>query len=133
MIKVPEGNFLVPDATALVEAAVFLVVLFVVTKWVAPRLSAALDDRRRRIEQELRAASEAVADAKRLEQRAQDVLRDARREARVIIDGAYERHDFLVEEGKRKGREEYEWLSGVRAVPSQVGNKELVEAGRRSS
>lgn len=127
MIHLPEGNFLVPDATALVEAAVFLIVLVVVTKWVMPRLSATLEARRRRIGDELRAASEAVAEAERRERRAQQLLQAARHEARTIIDGAYERHDFLVEEGKRKGREEYEWFSRTRSVPTQGPDKELAE------
>lgn len=118
MIQLPEGNFLVPDATALVEAAVFLVVLVVVAKWVMPRLSATLANRRRSIDDELRAASEALMEAQRREHRAQQALQQARREARTIIDNAYERHDFLIEEGKRKGREEHEWLSRTRSAPT---------------
>jgi len=111
MIDLPDGNFLVPDATALVEAAVFLIVLFVVSKWVLPRMQSTLNDRRRRIDDELGAAARAVAAAKRRDERAQELLRQARHEARIIIDQAHERHDFLVAEGKRKGREEYEWFS----------------------
>jgi F-type H+-transporting ATPase subunit b len=129
MINVPDGLFLVPDATTLVEAAVFLVVLFVVARWVLPRLSAALDERARRIDDELRQASDAAAAAQRHEQRAREVLQEARRQARSIIDDAYERHDFLVEEGKRKGREEYEWFSRTRAVANASDN-ELVQLGR---
>ena len=131
MINLPDGNFLVPDATALVEGIVFVVVLFVVAKWVMPRLSAKLDDRRRLINDELQAASEAVAEARRHEQKAQELLRDARRQARTIIDGAFELRDFLVEEGKRRGREEYEWFSGARTIPTQALDNELIEAAGR--
>jgi len=128
MITLPKGNFLVPDATALVEAAVFLIVLFVVVKWVMPRLGAALDDRRRHIDDQLREAAEAVARAKRREERAEELLREARREARSIIDRAYERHDFIVEEGKRKGREEYEWFARPRVVAQHSDNGQLVKS-----
>ena len=127
MIQLPEGNFLVPDATALVEAAVFLIVLVVVSKWVMPRLSATLDARRRHIDDELRTAARAVAEAERRERRAQQLLQQARREARTIIDRAYERHDFLVEEGKRKGRDEYEWFTHTRAVATPAGDNEPAE------
>ena len=133
MIRLPEGNFLVPNATALVEAAVFLIVLVVVTKWVMPRLSATLEVRRRGIHDELRTAAEAVAEAERREHRAKQVLQQARREARSIVDRAYERHDFLVEEGKRKGREEYEWFSRTRAVAAQGGDDELTELAGTAS
>lgn len=131
MINLPDGNFLVPDATALVEGLIFIVVLFVVAKWVMPRLSETLDDRRRHIDGELHAASEAVAEARRREQQAEELLRDARRQARTIIDGAYERRDFLVEEGMRKGREEYEWFSRARTGRTQAPDNEPVELARR--
>jgi len=114
MIDLPNGDFLLPNATTLVEAAVFLIVLFVIAKWVMPRLQATLDERRRRIDDQLGAAAEAAKAAARYEERAEEVLRQARREARVIIDRAYEHRDYLVAEGMRKGREEYEWFTRTR-------------------
>jgi len=115
MIDLPAGNFLLPNATALVEAGVFLIVLFVVARWVMPRLQATLDERRRLIDVNLAAAADASKAAAAREQRTEEVLRQARREARVIIDRAYEHRDHLVAEGMRKGREEYEWFT--RTVP----------------
>jgi len=121
MINLPDGNFLVPNATALVEAAVFLVVLFVVTKWVMPRLQATLDRRRGLIAAELRAASDASAAAKEREKLAEDLLREARQEANAIRERAYEHAEYVVAEAIRKGREEYEWLTRSDSIPTSVG------------
>lgn len=120
MIDLPDSNFLVPNATAVVEAAVFLVVLFVVSRWVMPRLNATLDQRRRLIEDEIRAASEAAREAQKREKLADDILRQARRDAGAIRDRAYEHGDYVVAEAIRKGREEHAWLTRPRSIPTQT-------------
>ena len=131
-MKLPEGNFLVPDATALIEAAVFLVVLVVIAKWVMPRVQATIDQSKRHIEGELHAASQISAEARKRAEQADELLRQARRDARVIRDRACEYRDYLVAEGKRMGREEYEWFSRTQRVPSQADAKELVAAAAAS-
>jgi len=128
MIDLPAGNFLLPNATALVEAGVFLIVLFVVARWVMPRVQATLDERRRLVDVELAAAADAKEAAATREQRAEEVLRQARREARVIIDRAYEHRDYLVAEGMRKGREEYDWFTRSRPGTQPAEDAELVAA-----
>jgi F-type H+-transporting ATPase subunit b len=109
MIELPDNNFLLPDATALIEVVVFLVVLVVVSKFVLPRLHSLMAQRRREIDEALDAAAETEAEARARHDDAARTLRSAMRQARLIIDRAYERHDHLVAEGMRKGREEYEW------------------------
>jgi len=111
MIDLPSSNFLLPDATAVVEGVVFLVVLFVVSKFVLPRLQALAIQRQRLIEHDLTSATAAKDAARRHEEEAEELIRQARRQARTIIDEAYERHDYIVAEGMRKGREEYEWFT----------------------
>src|SRR3954453_23430102 len=128
MIDLPNGNFLLPNATALVEPGLFLLVLFVIAKWVMPRLHATLEDRRRLVDDQLGAAADASAAATNHERRAKEVLRQARREARVIIDRAYEHRDYLVAEGMRKGREEYSWFTRARPGPKAADDAELVAA-----
>jgi len=128
MIDLPNGNFLLPNATALVEAGVFLIVLFVIARWVMPRLRTILDDRKRHIDDQLGAAADATAAASSHERQAAEVLRQARREARVIIDRAYEHRDYLVAEGMRKGREEYDWFTRARPGAEAADDSELVAA-----
>lgn len=106
------GDFLLPDATLVVECVVFAIVLAVLSRAALPRLRAAADQR----EQQLAEAAETIADAAGLLAVAMDeahlITTEARREAREILDRARARHDELVNEGRRKGREEYEWMAG---------------------
>jgi len=120
MIELPDNNFLVPDATALVEAVVFVVVLVVVSKFVLPRLNTLMAQRRHQIDDALRAAAVAETEAQARRDDAAVALRSARRQARLIIDRAYAHSDYLVAEGRRKGRDEYEWSTrklGATAAP----------------
>jgi len=125
-MDLPNGNFLLPDATALVEGAVFLVVLVVVSKFVLPRLHGLAAQRKQLIDNDLSSASDAESAARHHEEEAALLIGQAHREARAIIDRAYERHDFIVAEGMRKGREEYEWftrkLDTPRRRPGQAGD-----------
>jgi len=108
------GVTLVPDVTILLEVAVFLIVLAVVSRFVLPRIQAAVSERQRHVVEQLAAAEEATARARTIEENAAAHLRAARLEARRIIDEAYERRDHLIEEGMRKGREEYNWYTRER-------------------
>lgn len=128
MIDLPAGNFLIPDATVLVEAAVFVIVLFVVARWVMPRVRMTLDRRRHLIEENLKAASLAEAAAQKRAAEAAELLREARREARLIIDRAYDQRDYLIGEGMRKGREEYELFTRDRQAAESSRDDELVSA-----
>jgi F-type H+-transporting ATPase subunit b len=105
------GVTLVPDATILLEVAVFLIVLAVVSRYVLPRIQAAVSERQRHVAEQLAAAEIAATHARSIEQQAGASLRAARQEARRIIDDAYERRDHLIQEGIRKGREEYDWYT----------------------
>jgi F-type H+-transporting ATPase subunit b len=118
------GVTLVPDATILLEVAVFLIVLAVVSRWVLPRIAAAVAERQRHVSEQLAAVDAAEARARALEQQADERLVAARLEARGIIDDAYERRDLLIREGMRKGREEYDWYTRHQ-LPSDTTTADL--------
>lgn len=111
------GVTLIPDATILLEVAVFLIVLAVVSRFVLPRIHAAVAERRRHVSEQLATVAAAAAQARATEQQAAASLRAARLEARRIIDDAYERRDHLIKEGIRKGREEYDWYTRPELAP----------------
>jgi F-type H+-transporting ATPase subunit b len=110
------GVTLVPDVTILLEVAVFLIVLAVVSRYVLPRIQAAVVERQRLVSDVMAAAEATEARATTVEARAEASLRAARQEARRIIDDAYERRDHLIKEGIRKGREEYDWFTRPRTA-----------------
>ena len=111
---------LVPDATLLLELAVFLIVLAVVSRYVLPRLQAVIVERQGHVDRLLAAAEAAEARALAAEAEATAKLRAARRQVREILDEAYERRDHLIKEGTQKGREEYDWYTQRRRLAPAV-------------
>jgi F-type H+-transporting ATPase subunit b len=112
-----EGPALMPDATLLGELAVFLIVLAVVSRYVLPRLYAVILQRQKQVADRLAEADAAENRARAAEAQAAARLQDAFQRARKITDGAYEQRDWLISEGMRKGREEYEWYIRPRPEP----------------
>jgi F-type H+-transporting ATPase subunit b len=112
-----EGPALMPDATLLGELAVFLIVLVVVSRLVLPRLYAVIVQRQQQVADRLAAVDEAENRARAAEAQAAAQLQHAFQRAREITDGASEQRDWLISEGMRKGREEYEWYTRPRPEP----------------
>jgi F-type H+-transporting ATPase subunit b len=119
------SNFLVPDATIGIELIAFGIVLAVVTKFVLPRLRAAVAHRQEQVAASLAGAADADRRARSAEQHRREVLAAARREAREVTEQAYATRDYLIAEGRREGREEYVWLAG-RAARESARHDELV-------
>jgi F-type H+-transporting ATPase subunit b len=106
------ANFLVPDATLLIELVAFNLVLFVVAKYVLPRLRTAVEERQLQIQRGLAQAAEAEKLEHAAEVEASVVLTGARHEAAGITEQAREMRDAIIIQGRRDGRAEYEWLAG---------------------
>lgn len=104
------NNFLVPNATFLVELVAFLAVFGIVARFLAPPLRRAMERRQREIEAGLARGEEADRRLREAEIAYQESLARARREARVIRDDARAVGDHLREEGRRRGQEEHDRL-----------------------
>jgi F-type H+-transporting ATPase subunit b len=102
------SNFLVPNATFVVELVIFLLVLGALAKWVLPVVNRVLADRQRAIQRSIEEAEEASRRAKELEQERARLLEQGREEARRLRDEAAKVGEALREELQRKGREDYE-------------------------
>ena len=102
------ANFLVPNATVLVEIGVFAAVLGVVARFVLPRLRAAMDHR----QEEIRSAIEATQRARQLLKTAEldyeTRLSDARRQASAIIESARRVGAYLQAEARKQAKEEHD-------------------------
>jgi F0F1-type ATP synthase membrane subunit b/b' len=106
-----EGNFLLPDVTLVIECAVFLIVLWALSRVALPRLRAAVDARQRQLDEATRTIEQATAVRETADREARTITTAAHRQARSILDRAREEHARLIADGMRKGREEYEWTS----------------------
>lgn len=102
------SNFLVPNATFFVELVIFLVVLWVLAKYILPYLNKAVEDRQRAIERNISEAEEAKQRAKELEEERNRLLEEGRDEARRLRDEAGKVGEQLRQEFQRRGEEDYQ-------------------------
>lgn len=104
------NNFLVPNATFIVELVAFLLVLWALSKFILPRISTVLTERQEKITRDIHDAEEARKRAQELERQQHDALEEARQQARTIRDEASKRGEELRRELQKKGEEEYQRL-----------------------
>jgi F-type H+-transporting ATPase subunit b len=102
------SNFLVPNATLIEELVAFLIVLWIVARFVLPPLRSAMAQRAEGIRNTIQAADAARAEADNLLGERRAVLEQARVEARSIVDQASEIAEQMKEQGRRRGEEEYQ-------------------------
>lgn len=102
--------FIVPNATLAVEIVVFLVVLWVIWRYVLPYVNKALEERQEQIRESLEAADRARHEADETRAERQGILEDARQQARDIVASATATAERLRNEATERGRQEYERL-----------------------
>ncbi|HXY43123.1 MAG TPA: F0F1 ATP synthase subunit B [Acidimicrobiales bacterium] len=107
---VSSNLFLLPGFTFVLELIAFLIVLWIVAKYVLPPLRKAMDERADHIRNSIQAAEDAKREADELASRRRELLEGARQEARAIIDQANEIAEQLREDGRRRGVEEHDRL-----------------------
>jgi F-type H+-transporting ATPase subunit b len=119
-------NFLLPDATFIIEMIAFVVVLIVMTRYVVPSIRRAMHERQDAITAALVAAQDADGRRREAHADAEAIRAEARREGRQITDQARAMRDHLITDGRNRGVEEYRWLSG-RAERELQRRTELAE------
>ena len=88
VLAAESSNFLVPNATIFVEFGLFLVILFVFSRFIVPPLSKAMSDREQMNRKAAEDRDEATRKLYEANERYQATLADARREAAAIRDEA---------------------------------------------
>lgn len=105
---VAANNFLVPNATFVVELVAFLIVLGLLSRYVLPRLNQAMEERQGTIRQALTDAEDAKRRADEAETQYRETMDTARREARAMVDEANKLGEQLRAELRQRGEQEYE-------------------------
>jgi F-type H+-transporting ATPase subunit b len=106
------SNFLVPNATFFVELAAFLVVVFILGRYILPFLTNAMDQRQATIREALTDAEEAKRRAAEAETEYKRVISEARTEARSVVDEASKLAETLRAERRQQAESEYERIVG---------------------
>lgn len=108
MLVAATNNFLVPNATFVVELVAFLLVLGVLARYVLPVINKSISDRQATIQQGLQ---EAEAARQRAEDAQADYARtveEARQQARAMVDEANRIGEELRADLRQRGEQEYE-------------------------
>lgn len=102
------SNFLVPNGTLIVEIIAFLIVLFVVWKYVLPPLNRALEQRQNEIRASLEAADAARAEADATAAQRQQILDEARQQAREAVAQANATAERLRQDATERAQQEHD-------------------------
>ena len=102
------SNFLVPNATFFVELAAFLVVLWILGKFILPYITKGMDQRQATIRQALADAEEAKRRAAEAEADYKQAISEARAQARAVVDEANRLAEQMRAERRQQADDEYE-------------------------
>lgn len=120
-------NFLVPNATFVVELVAFLVVLGVLARYVLPPLNERMEERQKTIRQALVDAEEAKKRSQAAEAEYRETMDRARHEARAMIDEANKLGDQLRADLRRRGEEEYERIMSRASTDIEASARRAAE------
>jgi F-type H+-transporting ATPase subunit b len=116
---VASSNFLVPNATFVVELVAFLIVVFLLGKYVLPPLNRIMEQRQATIRQALADSEEAKRRLAEAQAERDDVIRQAQTQARGLVEEANRMAEQLRQERRQQAEQEYE-----RIVNSAYGDIE---------
>ncbi len=119
--------FLIPNGTFVVELAVVLVILFLVTKYILPPLNAAMEARQEKIRTALEAADKARAEAAAADDAKAQVLNDAREQARTIVAAAQVTSDQLKAEAGGRAQAEYDRIVANAAAEVATARQRAID------
>jgi F-type H+-transporting ATPase subunit b len=99
-------NFLVPNATFFVELAAFLLLFYLLARFVIPPINRAMTGRQDAIRRQFAELEEAKADAREAEEKYKAQTADARKQAGKIREEAREQGDQIVAEAREQAQVE---------------------------
>jgi F-type H+-transporting ATPase subunit b len=100
------SNFLVPNATFIVELIAFAIIVFILARYVIPPINKAMTDRQNQIRKDFADLEEAQSDARSAEKKYQALQADARHEAARIREEAREQGAAIIAEMRTQAQEE---------------------------
>src|SRR5579875_80525 len=121
------SNFLIPNRTLIVVVIAFLIVLFVLWRYVLPVLNKALEVRQEQIRQSLQAADAARREADETRAQRQGILDEARRQAREIVAQANATAEQVKADAAARGQAEYDRLVAAAAADIALARQRAVD------
>ena len=103
---VASGNFLVPNATFIAEFIAFLLILWIIARYILPRVQGPMRERQAMIRQQAIDAEETKNKLAQAESSLQNALKEARAEAAQIRENARAEAQRTIEELRTQAQEE---------------------------
>jgi F-type H+-transporting ATPase subunit b len=107
-VLVASSNFLVPNSTFIVELVAFLIVVFVLGRYILPPISKIMDERQATIRQALADADEAKRRAADAQEEYKRIVNEARTQARAVVEEANKMAELNRTERRQQAEAEYE-------------------------
>ena len=137
------SNFLVPNATFIVELIAFAIMVYILAKYVIPPINKAMTDRQNQIRKEFADLEDAQSDAREAEKKYKDELAEAKHEAAKIREDAREQGAAIIADLRQQAQEESERIlrhgraqleaersQAVQSLRTEVGTMATDLAGR---
>ena len=102
------NNFLVPNGTFYVELIAFLIIVFILGKYVVPPINRAMTERQNAIRKEFADLEKAENDARKAEEEYKKQLADAKHEAARIREDAREQGAAIIADMRKQAQDESE-------------------------
>jgi F-type H+-transporting ATPase subunit b len=125
-----EANIITINATLLIEVVAFLLMLWLLGKYVYPRIDAMATARQKAISEALESAEKQRQEAQQQLEQAQAKLEDARKQAQEVIAGAKRSAEQVREELKAKGEEEAKRMLESARRDIEAARQQAVESLR---
>jgi F-type H+-transporting ATPase subunit b len=113
------------NATLFGQAITFAILIWFVARFITPHLSAAIEERQKKIAEGLAAADKSMKDLAEAKTQVDGLIKDARAQAAEVLANANKRSSEMVDEAKEQARAEGERL--VLAARAQI-QQELGQA-----
>jgi F-type H+-transporting ATPase subunit b len=132
-VVIGSSNFLVPNGTFIVELIAFLLVLFILGRYILPYISKPMEERQAAIRQALLDAEEAKRRAAEAEEEYKRVLGEARTQAREVVDEAGKTAELLRTEKRHQADREYEQRVAQASADIEAQTRRASEELRRQA
>jgi F-type H+-transporting ATPase subunit b len=107
-VLVGSSNFLVPNGTFFVELVAFIIVVFVIGRYILPPINKVMNERQSTIHQALIDAEEAKRRSAAAEEEYKRILGEARMQARSVVEEANKMAEQARSERRQQAEAEYE-------------------------
>jgi F-type H+-transporting ATPase subunit b len=128
----PAAIFLLPNGTFFVELAIFLVIVFLIAKYILPPVNRAMERRQEHIKNSLEAADAARAEAAAVDDERKAALERAKQQGRDILATANETAERVVAEAHARAQAEHDRIvSNADTEVSLLRQRAVEEAASR--